>query len=79
MSKVLSLKLKEDVFSDVEQITKKIKIPRNSYINKALVFYNKFNERKLLKKQLLKESTLVKENSLEILHEFDEIEDSIIE
>ena len=60
MSKALSLKLKEDVFNDVERITRKIKIPRNTYINKALEFYNNFNKRKLLKTQLLKESKLVK-------------------
>ncbi len=79
MSKALSLKLKEDVFKDVERITRKIKIPRNTYINKALEFYNNFNKRKLLKTQLLKESKLVKENSIHVLNEFDQIEDDIFE
>lgn len=79
MSKALSLKLKEDVFKDVERITRKIKIPRNTYINKALEFYNSFNKRKLLKTQLLKESKLVKENSIHVLNEFDQIEDDIFE
>lgn len=79
MSKALSLKLKEDVFKDVERITRKIKIPRNTYINKALEFYNSFNKRKLLKTQLLKESKLVKENSIHVLNEFDQIEDDVFE
>lgn len=79
MSKALSLKLKEDVFKDVERITRKIKIPRNTYINKALEFYNSFNKRKLLKTQLLKESKLVKENSIHVLNEFDQIEDDFFE
>ncbi len=79
MSKALSLKLKEDVFKDVERIIHKIKIPRNTYINKALEFYNIFNQRKLLKIQLLKESKLVKENSIHVLNEFDQIEDDIFE
>ncbi len=79
MSKALSLKLKEDVFKDVERITRKIKIPRNTYINKALEFYNSFNQRKLLKTQLLKESKLVNKNSIHVLNEFDQIEDDIFE
>ena len=79
MSKALSLKLKEDVFKDVERITRKIKIPRNTYINKALEFYNSFNKRKLLKTQLLKESKLVKENSIHVLNELDQIEDDFFE
>ncbi|MEA1986519.1 MAG: hypothetical protein U9N76_03385 [Candidatus Marinimicrobia bacterium] len=79
MSKALSLKLKEDIFENVEEITKKIKIPRNTYINFALEYYNKLNERKLLKKQLKKESKLVKESSLEILVDFEKMDDVILE
>ncbi len=79
MSKALSLKLKENVFKDVERITRKIKVPRNAYINKALEFYNRFNQRKLLRAQLLKESNLVRENSMEVLYELDQIEDEIFE
>ena len=79
MSKALSLKLKEDVFKDVEKITRKIKMPRNTYINKALEFYNRFNQRKLLKTQLLRESELVRKNSITVLNEFEQIEDEIIE
>lgn len=79
MSKALSLKLKEDVFNDVEKITHTIKMPRNTYINKALEFYNRYNQRKLLKTQLVKESELVRKNSISILDEFEQIEDEIIE
>ena len=79
MSKALSLKLKEDVFKDVEKITRKIKMPRNTYINKALEFYNRFNQRKLLKTQLLRESELVRKNSISVLNEFEQIEDEIVE
>lgn len=79
MSKALSLKLKENVFKDVERITRKIKVPRNAYINKALEFYNRFNQRKLLRAQLLKESNLVRENSMQVLYELDQIEDDLFE
>lgn len=79
MSKLISLKIKDNIFQDVEDITKKRKIPRNAYINQALEFYNKFNTRANLKKQLQFESDLVKHNSLEVLEEFEKLEDEIIE
>ncbi len=79
MSKALSLKVKDDIFKEVEEIVHQTNIPRNAYINQALSFYNKFNKRKLLKRKLHYESHLVKNNSLEVLEEFEKIEDEIQE
>ena len=74
--KALSLKLKEDIFEEVERVVRKIHIARNAYINEALSFYNKLNQRKLLRKQLAKESKAVRGISLEVLGEFERMEDS---
>ena len=41
MSKMLSLKMQNDIFIETEAITKKIHMPRNAYINQAVDFYNK--------------------------------------
>lgn len=79
MSKALSLKLQEDIFKETERITKAIKIPRNTYINRALDFYNKMNRKRLLKKQLTKECKLVEASSLEVLKEFEALNDPIFE
>ena len=79
MSKALSLKIKDDIFKEVEEIIHQTNIPRNAYINQALSFYNKLNKRKLVKKQLQYESNLVQHNSLEVLEEFEKIEDDITE
>lgn len=79
MSKTLSLKLKDDVFSETEDILGSIHKPRNAYINEALSFYNKFIKRKILKDRLIKESRLVSESSLEVLRELELIEDEIPE
>jgi predicted transcriptional regulator len=79
MSKALSLKLQDDIFEDVEKIIKAAKIPRNTYINRALDFYNKINRKRMLKKQLAKASKLVQATSLEVLKEFEALEDPIIE
>lgn len=75
MTKALSLKLQDDIFNEVEKITSKTKIPRNAYINNALRLYNRLNHRKILKSQLIRESNLVKENSMEVLYNFEQLED----
>lgn len=73
--KTLSLKLDDAIFIDTESITSELKLPRNRYINDAVKMYNLFNKRRLLKKQLEKESGLVKEESMEILSEFEKLWD----
>ena len=77
--KTLSLKLREDIFKEVEKVVHAIRIPRNSYINEALSFYNKLNRRRFLKRQLSKESRLVREDSLNILEVFERLDDDIRE
>ena len=79
MSKTLSLKLKDDVFEETEDIIDRIHKPRNAYINEAINFYNKFIRRKMLSDRLKKESALVSATSLEALHELELIEDEIPE
>jgi len=79
MSKALSLKLQENIFEETEKMTKAVKMPRNTYINRALEFYNKMNRKRLLKKQLAKSSKLVEASSLEVLKEFEALEDPIFE
>jgi predicted transcriptional regulator len=79
MSKVLSLKLKDEVFREAEEILRQNKRPRNAYLNEAINFYNKLWKRKLLKRVLARESVLVAGDSLEVLHCFEEIEDNLAE
>ena len=79
MSKMLSLKLKDDVFAETEDIIGSIHKPRNAYINEALIFYNKFIRRRLLKAQFKKESQMISESSIEALRELELIEDEIPE
>ena len=69
--KILSLKLDDSIFDEAEKLTSKMKLARNRYINEAVNIYNLYNKRRLLKKQLLKESKLVKTDSKEILSEFE--------
>ena len=75
--KVLSLKLRDEVFEEVEKVVQAIRIPRNAYINQALEFYSKLSRRKLLKERLQKESRAVRLNSLRILKEFERMGDDL--
>jgi len=73
--KTLSLKLDDEIYDEAEKITSKLKLARNRYINEAVSVYNLFNKRRLLKKQLEKESKLTRKDALEILHEFEKLMD----
>jgi len=75
MSKSLSLKLNDAVFEETEEILKKVKMPRNTYINKALDYFNEYNKRNLLKKEYLRASKLVAKESMHVLHEFEALYD----
>ena len=70
-SKVLSLKLKEDIFVETEAVLKTIHKARNAYLNDAISFYNKLQKRKIIEGKLKQESQLVAQDSLEILSEFE--------
>ena len=73
--KTLSLKLDDNIFDEAEEITSKLNLARHRYINDAVNIYNLFNKRRLLKKQLLKESKLTIKDSMEVLQEFEKLMD----
>ena len=73
--KILSLKLDDNIFEEAEKMTSKLKLARNRYINEAVNIYNLFNKRRLLKKQLLKESASTRKDSLDVLAEFERFAD----
>ena len=73
--KTLSLKLDDKTFEEAEEITSKLHLARNRYINEAVSIYNLFNKRRLLKKQLMKESKIISSDSMEVLAEFEKLID----
>ena len=73
--KNLSLKMDDIVFLETERITAKISKNRNRYINEAVEFYNLLQKRKLISRQLQKESKIVQEESLKVLAEFEKLHD----
>jgi hypothetical protein len=73
--KNLSLKMDDAVFLETEKITEKISKNRNRYINEAVEFYNLLQRRRILSKQLQKESKKVQEESMKVLAEFEKLQD----
>jgi predicted transcriptional regulator len=73
--KTLSLKLDDDIFNETEKMTAALQLARNRYINEALELYNLYNKRRLLKKQLEKESKLTRSDSMSLLHDFEKMMD----
>jgi predicted transcriptional regulator len=77
MSKILSLKVQDEIFEETERVLKKVKRPRNAYINEAIHFYNKLIARRLLKNRLVKESNIVAADSMVVLEEFEKFEEDL--
>ena len=72
--KTVSLKIDEEIFEDTEKILSEIKKSRNRYINEAIDHYNLIQKRAILEKQLSRESKMVKEDSINILRDFEKVE-----
>ena len=71
--KTLSLKLDDPVFLETERVLTRIHKTRNRYINEAISFYNQLHKRRLLAKQLSKESKIVAKESMLVLSEFEKL------
>ena len=72
--KTVSLKIDDSIFGETEKILSRISIPRNRYINEAIDYYNKVQKKQILEKKLMAESSLVKEDSMQILKDFENMD-----
>lgn len=75
MAKALSLKLDEPTYRETEKIRKRLKLPRNTYIRKAVSHYNALYVRKLLERDYRKASRRLGAVHLEYLQETELLED----
>lgn len=75
--KTLSLKLDDNIFSETEDLRTKVKKSRNRYINEAVDYYNRINRRNNISRKLAKESRIVRNESLDVLSEFESLQDEI--
>lgn len=75
--KTLSLKLKEDIFQEIETLLQQVPKSRNAYISDAIEHYNRLQKRKLLEKQLEEECRLVAADDYAVLLEMEALEDEL--
>ena len=72
--KTVSLKIDDSIFVETEKILSRIRIPRNRYINEAIEYYNKIQKKQIVEKRLKAESNLVRNDSMNILNDFENID-----
>ena len=72
--KSVSLKIDERLFTDTEKVLSEMKISRNRYINEAIDYYNRANQRRILETILKQESEIVKKDSMSALGDFEDID-----
>lgn len=72
--KTVSLKIDDSIFVETEEILSHVNIARNRYINEAIQYYNKQQKVQILEQKLKNESMLVRENSMNVLADFEQID-----
>jgi hypothetical protein len=75
MAKALSLKLDDPTYRDTEAIRKRLKLPRNTYIRKAVSHFNALQARKLLERDYARASHRLGAAHLEYLRETELLDD----
>ena len=77
--KALSLKLEDSIFLETERLLSQIKMPRNSYFNEAVDFYNKYHERQLLAKQFEIDIELAGQDSADMATSLENLDPELID
>jgi hypothetical protein len=72
--KTVSLKIDNSIFEETEIILARIKKPRNRYIIEAIAFYNRYQRKQILGEKLKAESHMVRNKSMPVLKEFEDID-----
>ncbi|MBF0490387.1 MAG: hypothetical protein HQL15_07170 [Candidatus Omnitrophica bacterium] len=77
--KAISLKIREDIFEELEKTVKEVRMSRNAYINKAVDLFNKMNRKRRIRKLLRDASLKVRDQSLEFLRETEVMDEHLWE
>lgn len=72
--KALSLRLEDAIYEKVEKLIKAEKTNRNRFLNDAISFYAQYMERKLMEEKMKRSSMAVREQSMEVLKDYEPID-----
>ena len=78
MSKLISVKMDENILKETDAMVKKLGMSRNKFVNEAVAEYTNTKKRAELEEQIKKASFLVRESSMEVLREFEALEDDYV-
>jgi len=71
---LVTIRISEELINKTNQIARSLKVSRNEYIKKSILTMNESVNQQELKIQLTKSSKLVRNNSMQVNKDFDEIE-----
>jgi predicted transcriptional regulator len=72
----VSIRLSDDLLSQVDRLARELCIPRTEYIRRALADFNQEIEDQKNRERLMQASMKVRESSMTLNAEFDEVEDA---
>jgi predicted transcriptional regulator len=72
----VSIRLSDDLLSQVDRLARELRIPRTEYIRRALADFNQEIEDQKNRERLMRASMKVRESSMTVNAEFDEVEDA---
>lgn len=75
MSKLISVKLDEKILAETDKMVEKLGISRNKFVNEAIAEYTRIKKRAELEAQIRKEIESIRESSMEVLEEFEALDD----
>jgi len=71
---LVTIRISEELMNKTNQIARSLKVSRNEYIKKSILTMNESVNQQEIKIQLTKSSKLVRNNSMQVNKDFDEIE-----
>jgi hypothetical protein len=77
--KSLSLKLQDNIFVETERMLETLKKPRNTYLNEAIAYYNKYQRRLWLEKQFAIDIALAGDDSAEMARSLENLDPHLID
>jgi len=72
----VSIRLSDDLLSQVDRLARELRIPRTEYIRRALADFNQEIENRKTRERLMRASMKVRESSMAVNAEFDAVEDA---
>ena len=72
----ISIRIQDDVLEEINEHSRKLRIPRAEYVRQAVIAMNEQVDRELRRKRIMEASRRVCRESMRVNAEFDAVEDA---